>query len=583
MADAPETLRELQRDLKKALRLMESKAEDYAEARDYYDGTHAEVSASKVVRKMLKESAQSMPVSLAHIPVDAVIEKVNYSGLTATEAQPAAVLAEVADANDLEGEIDEWLTKAGYFGDYYVVVDPSTETEDGEPTSDGIRWVGTSPLSSIVVYDKRDERLARYGVKVWRDDDAHALLYYDDCTVALVAPKSSTMNADMFELDIADGADEGDAYVFHDGGAMLIRHLAIGGRPYGVPLHQKAWGPQDAITKISAINLSNVDGQGFASRWALLDPAAEIDDDIDDDFGTDAPGTSADRADGLTRATTGESRIRTVPGAISLLRGVKQVGQFSETNSDDFLKNLDWYVRVMAVATGVALFEFDLTGQQPSGESRRRAESRSIRKAERIKRTAGEFLKNLGDVTLGVLGLTGTVTASFKPSEMATDKEGLELVSAKVSAGVPLRVALVEAGYTSELVDDWYPSDAPALSPELLTALAGALQQLGSAKTLGVLTDADLVAMLPELISSARDEGPIVDAPEVLDDPLLDEVVTDPAVQLKAQADALGILIRAGADPEEAAAKVGLEGLTFPNVPVTVRLPEGSAAQLEEK
>jgi len=50
------------------------------------------------------------------------------------------------------------------------------------------------------------------------------------------------------------------------------------------------------------------------------------------------------------------------------------------------------------------------------------------------------------------------------------------------------------------------------------------------------------------------------------------------------QADALGVLIRAGVDPAEAARRVGLAGLAFTGaVPVSLRLPESDAAQLEQQ
>ena len=72
---------------------------------------------------------------------------------------------------------------------------------------------------------------------------------------------------------------------------------------------------------------------------------------------------------------TTASRVRTLPGTIAMLRGVKAVGQFDAATPDGALKNLEWYVRSMAVITGTPLFEFDLSGVQPSGEARRRAGS----------------------------------------------------------------------------------------------------------------------------------------------------------------------------------------------------------------
>lgn len=251
------------------------------------------------------------------------------------------------------------------------------------------------------------------------------------------------------------------------------------------------------------------------------------------------------------------------------MRGIKQVGTFDQGDSSGFLANLDWYVRGMAVATGIPLFEFDLTGEQPSGEARRRAEGRANRKAASVKTQASVFFRSLAETVLALVGASGTVSVTFNPSETATDKEGLELVAAKVKAGVPLRQALIEAGYTATQVAEWYPEGEAAFSIESVSAIAQALAQLGNAKTLGVINDKGVEAMLPGLFKfvSLAAEGPtLVEAPD--GDGL--DIVTNAGSDFKAKADALGILVRAGADPEEAAAAVergDLEGLTFPNVP----------------
>lgn len=56
------------------------------------------------------------------------------------------------------------------------------------------------------------------------------------------------------------------------------------------------------------------------------------------------------------------------------------------------------------------------------------------------------------------------------------------------------------------------------------------------------------------------------------------------AAAVKAQADALGALIRAGVEPLDAARQAGLDGLTFTGaVPVSLRQPAQEAAALEEK
>lgn len=59
---------------------------------------------------------------------------------------------------------------------------------------------------------------------------------------------------------------------------------------------------------------------------------------------------------------------------------------------------------------------------------------------------------------------------------------------------------------------------------------------------------------------------------------------TEDAVALKAKFDALGVAIRSGVDPEDAAARLGLAGIKFTGAaPVALRLPESQAQNLEDK
>lgn len=61
------------------------------------------------------------------------------------------------------------------------------------------------------------------------------------------------------------------------------------------------------------------------------------------------------------------------------------------------------------------------------------------------------------------------------------------------------------------------------------------------------------------------------------------ESAGDAPADIKAKADAMGVLIRAGVDPKDAAEKVGLGELDFTGaVPTSLRLPEGAATKLED-
>lgn len=595
MTTAPEDFDRIIADLGRGLSFIDAHADQYIKRRDFYDGTRKEVATSDEVAKLLARSRQPHTISLAHVPVDALVDKIELNSVKATgDAQADAFLAATFEAADLQDEADDWHTKAGYFGDYYVIVDIAEEDEaTGKALT--VTPIGSSPLSTVVIYDKQTGRTPLYGVKRWQDGRSwRALVYYDDVTVKLVTDdlaEGAVPKPENFERDMLVDPDgrpiEGSERVAHVGGKMLIVHYAVDDKPYGRPLHEKAFGPQDAITKVSAVNLANVDGQGFGARWALADPMAEADDDIDDDFGTDGPTTKAgDKSwTGNTEPTTG-APAKSKPGAITMLRGIKSVGEFAATSSDDFIKNLDWYIRVMAVACRVPMFEFDPeSGAQISGIARLRAEAPLTRHAKKVARAMGSAHETLGDTIVAVAGFnpeTAAVVATFRPTEVSNDLEGMQLISAKVKAGVPIAQAFTEAGYTPEQIEEWFPKGDPNISTDQLQVLAAALQQLGQAMTLGVISAEDVQAMLPTILTGVVRETAVPVATDAAPLPVDNQPTeADQAKSLLDKTNALGQLIRSGADPEAAAERVGLPGLTFPNVPVTVRIPEAEAVGLE--
>lgn len=87
---------------------------------------------------------------------------------------------------------------------------------------------------------------------------------------------------------------------------------------------------------------------------------------------------------------------------------------------------------------------------------------------------------------------------------------------------------------------------------------------------------ATLTAEITRQTAGATDER--TEAPADAPSPAID------ATAEKARADALGVLIRSGVDPQSAARRVGLEGVEFTGaMPVSLRLPTADAATLEDQ
>lgn len=512
MTLAPTDNAEALADLARGLKLIAKRAEHYKEARAYYEGTAQEIYGSKIVQKALEAEQSKHPLSLAHVPCDAVHERVALASIKAENAAANERLTDLLDELDLLEDAEDVALKALMFGDYYLVVNPEEETDDDEPVATRLSYGGCSPLTTVMIYGDGSDRAALYGVRRWKVGDGdkaswRAAVYYDDATLLFRTGPGVKEEAKVDEYR-ADVDEDGSNRVDHAGGRKLLVHYPVFSRPYGTPAHVRAYAAQDAITKISATNLAAVEGQGFPFRYFLLDPMAEADDDLDSDFGDDGPDTTS-AGDGLTTPTTGQSRVKPRAGAAAILRGVKSVGQLEAADSDNFLANLDWYVRAMAVATGTPLFEFDMSGEQPSGEARRRAAARVNRRAQTATRYLGQAHRTLIDTMLATIGLDpvkARVTVSWLPTEMETDADGVELIGAKILNGIPVKTALLEAGYTEEQVAEWYPEDAKA-TPALAQALGLALKDLGTAQTLGAITAAEVRDLLPQFLTAARSEG----------------------------------------------------------------------------
>lgn len=146
---------------------------------------------------------------------------------------------------------------------------------------------------------------------------------------------------------------------------------------------------------------------------------------------------------------------------------------------------------------------------------------------------------------------------------------------------------MVRDGLNEPPKDAWKLS-ARFVDPEFrsLSAKADAVQKLAS--------DMDSLAKYPVLLEQIFDEGEVeritsggIPSGVVAENDSMEPIVpdeTEDAGVLKAKFDALGVAIRAGVDPENAAQHLGLRGIKFTGAtPASLRLPLGDAEKLEEQ
>lgn len=503
-------------DLTQAIHEMDQHAPELERAGQYYRGEIPEYFGSIRLRGVLKDAAERYRLNLAKTPVNVVANRLEIAAATVPDNdQITAILqADVWDANELTFEMPNVIRNTCRDGDGYLLV--------WEGAEDGTVEVSyNSPRGSRMLYDPESPRRKRAYVHTWCDNKIrYADVFYADSLEQYWQPEemratdesawqrrvTAFRDPEPGEEIRPDQIEEvlGQWPLDNPYGEVPGFHFRTD-RPWGVPLHKDAYGPQDAITKIIAAHLGTVDYQTFPQRYALEESALNTDDllrdeDWDDFTGNNATGTASGKPEQGLRAGSGE---------VWWLKGVKGVGQFEVADPKVFTDPAEFYIRMMAQTTDTPLHFFDPGGDQPSGESRRTAEGTLVKKVKNLAQSFGFTAGDALAFALAVLGHKGLhVDVRWAPPESTDDKDSWETAGLKIDAGVPVAQVLQEQGYTRAQVDGWLDtSDDQDLTRrvELLDKIGDAVQKLGAGVGFGVVTTEQVAQVIQSVL--APEEG----------------------------------------------------------------------------
>lgn len=477
-------------DMDEALESLQKAMPDYEEAEKYYEGSVREKFLNKAIEQLLSGSSTDFNVNLAGRVVDAVLDRMEIAAVTAEpvddedeepetdpevdapeegveETEPEMseeekVLDEAISAiwrrNEMDIEAPEIHQKMLTFGDSYLFVG----LNDDEP--DSVDLFYNSPLNVRVLYQDENPRKKRLVIKRWsvgskNNKRIRLNLYYPDGGVYKFISKGPTdgEGAASYQVFTDDSTDE-KGYVTPDDEHQEIPFFHFRtARPYGRPEHKKAYGAQDALTKIIANMMSTVDFAGFPQRWALMDQGTSTDDDLDWASGNEEETTNPDNL---------QSQLISGPGRVWALRNVKAVGQFQAADIDQFLKPLNTFTGLMAAVTATPVSYFlvsiGATATPTSGESQRKGESPFLSKVNARQMSAESSWSDALGYGMKLQGHTSEVKVRWAPAQVVSGVEGWKAVQEQQKAGVPVRQTLLEAGYTEAEVTSWgYTEDNP--------------------------------------------------------------------------------------------------------------------------
>jgi hypothetical protein len=432
---------------------LEDVREDYERAEEYYNNSMDELFVSPRLRRALLASEITFRIRLAKIPVDAVANRLEISSVTVPDNVDATSMIErIWDENGLLLEAPNVHQKACMFGDCYVVV---WDADEGET----VDIMYNSPLTMRIVYDQENPHVKKFAIKEWVvestdetvKDYRRANLYYADRIERYMTGPDAKgdKESDWLPFDDTDEdtefADEDGSEIPNPYGVIPVFHFR-NGAPYGTPEHEAAYGPQDAINKLVVTQMATIDYQGFPQRYALAEPQIASDDAAD--FGDDD--TEADEGTGT------QSTLRSGPGEVWWLNGIKGVGQFTTADPDAFLKPMDRYVRLMASVTETPLHYFDPMGDSPSGEALRAKEAPLIKRIINRRQSFAATWRDVFTFALSVVKIeVEKVDVRWTSPASLDDLDGWRTAEIKLSLGVPAKQLLLEAGYTETQVSEW--------------------------------------------------------------------------------------------------------------------------------
>lgn len=450
--------------LSASMRELNTSQASYVEAEAYWTGQVKERFASERLAQILAGTGVRYRINFSATPVDAVVERLEIAAF-AGEAVPLERWLAVWEDNEFPLEAKgtvHALTER--LGDSYVIGWPDEEMDSG------MAIYAHRPENVRVFYDPERPRRKSHAIHRYvaiarpldlQDPDERQLMpgrQYGFSTIffrdhierwVTVDPVDNGPGGERLpithETPFVRLADDED----NPWDLIPVWHFRTS-RPYGRPQHKDAFEPQDMINGVLADLMNSMNFASYPQRFALADASAQ---QMVGGFGAPEQDPNA-----TTVTATNTGGFRAGPGETWLIEGAKEVGQFATADSANFVDPITALVKWMGLVTDTPVHLFDMGGQIPSGESLKAAMAPLNAKIADQKAHLGATWREMADDVLTMLGVKhvkGAVQVIWMPTDVIDNKETWEVVQAKVAAGVPLREAIIQAGFLPSVVDSW--------------------------------------------------------------------------------------------------------------------------------
>lgn len=514
---------------------------NYREAEYQYEGKIQVDIADPRLNKMLQSQADRHRFNLASVPVKVLSHHVRLAGMKMENEGAQKRWDQIWKANDLDGWAPQIHTNTFTRGDHYVMVWPSEteadqtadtgdttqgegefETSDDDVLVSGVDFFFFSPLNTRMIYDKNNPRISLYTIRMWQENGYMlADLYYRDTIQHFITVSKNARGVKMedwvpyapsYTIVVGNQIETvlDEPVVENPFGEIPIKHFSTG-LPYGTPVHKDGYGAANAISELLIAQIATITAQGWPAQIALEDPEATIENNTDTPNWDD----DDDPLDQGDRALQG-SQLRSGPGTITVLQGIKDVLQLMPADPSVFTEPVELYLSILSTLTETPLYSFKPGGEQPSGKAREIADGPRKAREAHMKILLGNKWRETATLALKMVGVTdpGDIEPNWAPSTMITELDDWTKFGLMLKSGVPFEQVMQEAGYDSETVTSWLesmPEMAIEEQAEITKQIAEVMTALGSGIKSYIISEQDanlIFAGLMEKLGVTISEAP---------------------------------------------------------------------------
>lgn len=389
---------------------------------NYYAGNHRLAFASEKFRQAFGGLFGEFSDNWVPIVVDAVEERLDVSGFR-------------IDPEDEGGDEDAWriwqtnnLDADSQVGHTEALINGIAYTMVGSDGAGGAKITIEHPSQTIVGWTGSDHRRPVAALKKWTDEwtgHEFSTLWLPQ-RIWRLERKTPTGEWETRSGD--DGPEDNEL--------GIVPFVPLINRPrllgHGVSEIDNMIALQDAVNKVLADLMIAAEFSSFRQRWMT---GAEI--PVDPETGQPVEDWKA----AITKLWNVEDKDA-------------KFGEFSETNLRNFVATIEMLVQHIASQTRTPPHYFYLSGQFPSGESIKSAETGLVAKARRKMRHFGESweqtMRLAGRVSNNERLANATMAETiWGDPESRTESEHVDAILKKQALGVPAMQLWEDLGYTS--------------------------------------------------------------------------------------------------------------------------------------